>query len=204
MSRVLLVRHGETGWNRQRRIQGWAPSQLNDRGRDQADALGKALSQDYEIEHLLASDLPRATETAELIGRAFEIGVERDRRWRERDFGFCQGLDYEEFNERFSELSVTQSGYDAVEARPESGETYREMFERVREAWTDVVSETNAGETTVVVTHGGPLYSLLGHIKGLDLVDSILDQEQDNCAVNEIDVEGDPTIVRVNNTEIWQ
>lgn len=203
MSRVLLVRHGETGWNRRRRIQGWAPTLLNERGREQASALGTGLG-DEGVDSIVASDLPRATETAERIGRELDLDVGQDWRWRERDFGFCQGLDYDEFDERFPQLSVTRSGRDAVEARPESGETYREMFQRVREAWDELVTEIDSGETRLIVTHGGPLYSLIGHLKGLDLVESILEQKQDNCAVNEIDVEGKPTVVRDNDTDIWR
>ncbi|MFW6384906.1 MAG: histidine phosphatase family protein [Halodesulfurarchaeum sp.] len=203
MSRVLLVRHGETDWNRQRRIQGWAPTLLNERGREQARALGSGLG-DEGVDSIVASDLPRAMETAEIIGRELGLTVGQDWRWRERDFGFCQGLDYDEFDGRFPQLSVNRSGRDAVEARPESGETYREMFQRVREAWDELVAETASGETRLIITHGGPLYSLIGYLKGLDLVDSIVELDQDNCAVNEIDLERKPTIVRDNDTDVWR
>ena len=204
MSRVLLVRHGETRWNHERRIQGWAPTQLNDRGRKQATALGRALSVEFEVTDLISSDLPRASETAAEIGESLGIEIEFDSRFRERDFGFCQGLTYEEFSERFPQLSTARSGIEAVDARPESGETIREMAERVRAGWDEAVSRTGDGETTVVVTHGGPLYTLLGRFKGLDLAESISEQTQDNCTVNEIDVTEEPRILRENHTALWK
>jgi probable phosphoglycerate mutase len=177
---------------------------LNERGREQAAALGKALLEEYQVTTVRSSDLPRASETAAALADPLGLEIEFDSRWRERDFGFCQGLTYEEFGERFPALSTARSGIEAVDARPESGETIREMAERVRAAFEDVVAETGTEDTTIVVTHGGPLYTLLGRLKGLDLAESISDQTQDNCTVNEIDVEDEPRIVRDNYTDLWK
>ena len=66
MATVLLARHAETAWNRERRLQGWAPSRLTDRGREQAAALAARLSE-RSIDRLVSSDLERSTETADRV-----------------------------------------------------------------------------------------------------------------------------------------
>ena len=67
---VLLVRHGETTWNRERRVQGWAPSALTERGKQQARAAGRAIAEGHAVDRIVASDLRRAAETACSAGRA--------------------------------------------------------------------------------------------------------------------------------------
>ncbi|MFC7197079.1 histidine phosphatase family protein [Halosimplex aquaticum] len=66
---LLLVRHGQTTWNRDGRIQGWADSTLTERGREQARALGSHLSAEYDVDRLVASDLRRTRETVGLLRR---------------------------------------------------------------------------------------------------------------------------------------
>lgn len=200
MQTVLLVRHGETTWNRHGRVQGWAPSRLTGRGRRQAEAVGRAIAEEYDVEVIHASDLRRSRETAELMAGAVGAPVELDAGWRERDFGAYQGLPYDRLFDRFPALSVTHSGAEALEHRPEGGESYREMRERVLAAWRGLTEA--GGGTRIVVTHGGPLYAVLGRLKGLDAVESLTDVEVDNCAVNEVRLHaGGPELVRENDTE---
>lgn len=198
MGWVILVRHGETAWNRERRIQGWAPTGLTDTGHRQVESLCAGLLASYDVGRVIASDLKRARETAEPIGRAIGVDVEFDERWRERNFGVCQGFEYETFSEEFPHLSVTRSGRDAVDTAPEAGETLQEMADRVVAAWNDVAATTGADETTVVVTHGGPIALVLGHLRGLHVADGLLEHRLDNCAITEIDV-SDTSIVREND-----
>lgn len=186
MGRVLLVRHGETTWNRERRIQGWSPTALNERGREQVAALTDTLTDQYDVHRIFASDLRRTRETAEPIARAIGLDVTFDERWRERNFGECQGLKYEEFTEQYPQLSVATAGRDAIDVKPEDGETLREMYNRNVAAWEDVTAQTASGETSLVVTHGGPIALLLGHLKGLGPAASLNEHRQANCAINEI------------------
>jgi probable phosphoglycerate mutase len=200
---VLLVRHGETAWNAARRVQGWAPVPLADRGREQATLVGRHLAATYDVDRLVASDLRRTRETAALVR---EAGVDAaptfDRAWRERDFGVYQGLSYEALFETHPEFTVTELGRRALEAVPEGGESLLDCRERVLGAFERLVADAPDDETVVVVTHGGPLYALLGHLKGIDYVRSIAGESQGNCAVNEL--RGDPEegfeIVRENDT----
>jgi len=199
MATIVLVRHGETDWNRERRVQGWAPVALSDRGHQQADRLAARLAADYSVDRLISSDLRRTVETARPIARA--VGCERttDRRWRERNFGVLQGLDYGTLFLGHPEFTLTEVGYTAAEARPEGGESLLDQRTRVLGAFSELRAELASDETAVVVTHGGPLYLILGWIHGLDIEATIMDQEQGNCAINEIYDDGELAVRREND-----
>lgn len=199
MSTILLVRHGETDWNRERRVQGWAPVALSERGHDQADRLAARLAADYSVDRLVSSDLRRTVETARPIARAVDCELTTDRRWRERNFGVLQGLDYGELFVGYPEYTLTEVGYTAAEARPEGGESLVDQRERVLAAFEELRASLDTADTVVVVTHGGPLYLTLGWIHGLDIEATIMDQAQGNCAINEIHVDGELAIRREND-----
>lgn len=201
-TRVVLVRHGETDWNRENRIQGWAPSSLTERGREQARALGDHLADRYAFDRVVSSDLRRTRETTALLR---EQGVSPepafDRAWRERSFGVYQGLTKTEVFEQYPQYTVT-SGVSAVRETPENGESLLAARERVLSGWERLLDDA-AGGTALVVTHGGPLYLLLGHVRDQNIVTAVTSHSQHNCAVNEILVEretDDPTVVRHNET----
>lgn len=196
---VILVRHGETEWNRTGRVQGWAPVSLNDRGREQARTLGRHLASTYDVDRLVASDLRRTRETTALIR---ETGVEPSptfsRAWRERGVGVLQGLGREEAVEGHPEYWVA-SGVASLRATPEGGESILDLRERVLEGWDRLLNGTTAvGETVAVVTHGGPIVVLLGHVRGLSFPGAMAAHSPDNCAVTELRVaEGGPDGVRI-------
>jgi probable phosphoglycerate mutase len=187
---VVLARHGETAWNRADRIQGWAPVGLTDRGRAQARTLGAALAARYDVDRLVASDLRRARETAALLR---EAGVEPaptfSRAWRERDVGVLQGLTREELFERHPEYGAN-SGVMGARATPEGGESMLDLYQRVLGGWECLVEGLEGDGIVLVVTHGGPIYVLLGHLRGMALPRSFLEHSQDNCAITELRVSG--------------
>ena len=203
MATLVVVRHGETMWNREQRVQGWAPVALTETGRRQADALAATVTDRYAVDRLISSDLRRTLETARPLGRAVDCDPTPDRRWRERDFGVLQGLSYGELFLGYPEFTLTEVGYTAAEARPEGGESLIEQRDRIIDALTTLVDDMDSDETVVVVTHGGPLYLILGWIKNLDIVATIMEQEQGNCAINEIEVDtesGRLAVQRENDT----
>jgi len=200
---VVLVRHGETDWNRDERMQGWAPSTLTDRGREQARALGDHLATRYEFDRLVSSDLRRTRETTALLcERGVSPAPTFERAWRERDLGVYQGLTKTELFGRYPQFAAT-TGVSAVKEVPENGESLLAARERVLDGWRQLLADA-AGETALVVTHGGPIYLLLGHVRGQDVLTAITDHSQRNCAVNELQVTGEPPdgveLVRHNET----
>jgi broad specificity phosphatase PhoE len=161
---LLLVRHGETDWNRDGRWQGHSDTHLNELGREQARRVAAELD---GIDVMYSSDLARARETAEIIAEELELDVRADDRLRERSFGAWEGLTAPEIEERFpDELSRWRSGEGpgAADAEP-----FDRFAERVREALDDVVAR-HPGETVLVVTHGGTIRVIHSLARGLDYV----------------------------------
>lgn len=202
MTRVVAVRHGETDWNRNGRMQGWAPTQLNETGREQAREAGRWLADEYDVDHAYVSDLARTEETAELILEAFEPEPPTDfePHWRERDIGVYQGFRYNEVTDRFPKFSLGEAAYEAAMEVPDGGESLRDLADRVTERFKQVVDDHDG--TLLVVTHGGPLHTILGYVKDLPLHEGLKQHHQNNCAVNEIVAEdGDFRVVRENDCE---
>jgi len=192
MGTVVLVRHGETNWNAERRIQGWAPSPLNEEGRRQARALGEHVATRYGVDRIVSSDLRRTTETTRELRRSLpDADVEFSRAWRERDFGVLQGLAYRDLFEGYPEFSVRKSGYPAAAARPEGGESWQDVYDRIRDAWTELVDELDEAETVLIVTHGGPIHVVIGLLKGYDVAETIAEIDLGNCALTEVGVDAD-------------
>ncbi|WP_338726748.1 histidine phosphatase family protein [Haladaptatus sp. DJG-WS-42] len=199
--RVLVVRHGETHWNRERRMQGWAPSQLTETGAEQARATGETLAAAYDISHIYASDLTRTRETTALIRESVAAEATFDPAWRERDLGVYQGLTYDNIAERFPEFSLQRAGLEAATKVPDGGESIVQVKDRVLAGWQELAENGHDDDTVLVVSHGGPLYLLLGHLQGYNIVDSYVRMNLQNCAVSEIEVEeGAARVVRENET----
>lgn len=210
MMTVLLARHGETAWNRNRRAQGWAPVRLNDQGREQAAALGAYLGEAYELDRIHASDLDRTAETARIVSEEGFPHLEPvlEAYWRERDLGVYQGLTYEELSDRYPAFALVGDRQRDPTAVPEGGESLITVRDRVLEGWRSLTTAMDGSDDTgLVVAHGGPIKLLLGHLQGLDPAESIDGIAQDNCAVNEIRVNGAPDaaeVVRSNVSHFWE
>src|SRR5215210_3123910 len=148
---LLLVRHGETDWNRDGRWQGLSDTRLNERGREQARALTGQLD---GIDVVYSSDLARARETAEIVAEGAGLEVRLDERLRERGFGDWEGLNSDEIKERFAEAHTlwrTGEGRGAENAEP-----FAEFAARIHEFLDDIL-ERHAGKTVLVVSHGGSI-----------------------------------------------
>lgn len=209
MRTALLVRHGQTEWNAERRLQGWAPVGLSERGHDQAAALGAEVADAHEVDAIVASDLERTRQTAEHLAEATGAPLEFDRGWRERGFGVYQGLPYADVQDRHPEFDLREISIVGLPATPEGGESVADVRERVFDAWErlhaagdggadagegsggDATNASGADGTVAVVTHGGPLHLVLGRLKDLSVEESLRAGHQGNCSINEIRANGD-------------
>ena len=179
MTKLLLVRHGETDWNRDGRWQGGSDTRLNDVGREQARALAQQL--DGEIDVLYSSDLARARETAEIVAAKLGLEVRLDPRLRERGFGSWEGLTTTEIEERFADahrrwLAGEGAGADDAEA-------FEDFSARVEDFLSDVL-RLHPGEEVLVVSHGGSIRVIHALAAGVDYVrDHRLIPGVANCSV---------------------
>jgi uncharacterized phosphatase len=150
MTSLYLVRHGETDWNAQRRIQGSTDIPLNATGRMQAETTGALLAR-RSWDGIYASPLSRAVETASIISAVVGLGKPQTiAAIVERNYGEAEGLNWEEIERQFP-------GDDPVPGR----ETHAEVAARVVPALVSL-AVSRPGESLIVVTHGGVIRSLIG------------------------------------------
>lgn len=155
---ILLIRHGETDWNVERRLQGHLDTPLNAEGRRQAAALGKVLSGEA-LDAVISSDLARAVQTAEAIAAAQGKRVRIEAGLRERCYGAFEGLTYEEISERYPEAYAAWRAHDEDARFPPGknvAETLREFSARAIGSLIRSGMRENSGKIAVV-SHGGVL-----------------------------------------------
>jgi probable phosphoglycerate mutase len=183
-------------------MQGHAPVPLNETGRSQADRVGRYLAAEYDIDAVASSDLLRTRETAEhILHYLDDVPTGFDRVWRERDLGVYQGLSHGDIHERFPEFALGEASVKAADQVPESGESLLELRDRVLTGWETLLGRADG--TVLVVTHGGPIYMLLGHVKELDVQTALLEHSQSNCGVNEFQYDGHKTRLCRENVTEW-
>jgi 2,3-bisphosphoglycerate-dependent phosphoglycerate mutase len=153
LTTIVMVRHGETDWNRDRRFQGHADIPLNAAGLDQMRGLAEQLSgESFSI--VYTSPLRRASESAALLGERLGLEVRPSDALMEVDVGAWSGLTVDEVEERFPEGFARW-----VDWRCEGwsdGETYERLGQRVVDGLREI-AETHGGERVLAVTHGGPI-----------------------------------------------
>lgn len=164
--RLLLARHGETTWNFERRYQGHHDTPLSARGEVQARRLGLRLAGE-PIDAVYASDLQRAWRTAEIALADRGLTVMRDPAWREMCYGTWQGLTRAEIAAR-DPVGWARRQADSVRVAPPEGENRLQVLERAVAAARRLRAR-HAGETVLVVTHGGVLAALSCWCRGLEL-----------------------------------
>jgi 2,3-bisphosphoglycerate-dependent phosphoglycerate mutase len=167
--RILLVRHGETEWNRIERIQGMEDIPLNAMGLAQAEAVANELAKIVRGDaELVSSDLVRTRETTKPIVEATGLHARYDARLRERHFGVLQGKTYSEWREMDAEGARRHAEGDQ-DYGPEGGETAREFYLRCVNAVTDLAITCDE-PTLLLVTHGGVVSSMYRHSQGIGAV----------------------------------
>jgi broad specificity phosphatase PhoE len=161
---LILVRHGETDWNAQRRWQGHSDTELNDAGREQARLLAEGLD---PVDVLYSSDLARARETAEILAATLGVEVRFDQRLRERGFGAWEGLTMEEIETTFpDEQRRWRAG---IGAGPHDAEPFEAFATRVGN-FIEEVGPRHDGENVLVVSHGGTIRVVHALASGLDYI----------------------------------
>jgi probable phosphoglycerate mutase len=176
-----IVRHGETPWNSERRIQGQQHDvPLSENGREQARAIADELAS-TAASMIIASDLDRTMQTARIIGARLGLDVTPEPALRERHFGIVQGRLYEEV------AQSVDGWWRSPDHRVEGGESNREMFERVAGYLRALVASPPASEI-IVVTHGGTMNMALAWLSGTP-VDGYEWQRFGNCDLRTVVVE---------------
>jgi probable phosphoglycerate mutase len=185
---IVLVRHGETDWNRIKRIQGHIDIPLSETGVEQAARLAHRLGLEARdgasFDALVSSDLARATQTAEPTAQALGMTIDVRPAWRERLYGAFQGLDSAQIAERMPDEYARWRTRDPGFVPPEDGESYRVFYHRVVHALRAVI-DAYRGRRVLCVTHGGVLDCIRRFATRLPL-DAPRDYALLNASLNEL------------------
>jgi broad specificity phosphatase PhoE len=154
LKQIWLIRHGETEWNLEHRIQGWTDIPLNENGRQQAESLARYL-EGMSIEQIIVSDLKRAEETASILQQTLGGPLSTDRRLRERALGPAEGMFQAEVRDSFL-MDI------------EGAEPLSEVHARIRHLLDDL-GRANFELPVVCVTHGGWIRNAL-QLLGLEQI----------------------------------
>jgi alpha-ribazole phosphatase len=166
MTKLILVRHGETDWNIAGRYQGQADPPLNAKGRAQAEELAAQLTGTH-IDAIYSSDLQRARETAETIGRKLNLPVQIDKGLREMNQGEWEGLLVADAQARSPREWAARKS-DPLNARAPGGESVAEVASRIRAA-IDETARKHPAETVLIVSHGLALATFLCRARSVPL-----------------------------------
>lgn len=195
MTKVILVRHGETLWNLEMKYQGHCDVALTKKGIKQAELAANSLAKE-PISAVYASDLCRAFATAESIANKHNLQVTAIPELREINFGQWEGLTYDKINSQWSDIMAKLFTHpDEIEIP--DGETFREVKERATIALSKLIKK-HPNETIVVVSHGGTIRTILCAILNIHL-NHLWNIKQDNTAINILEYYDNQALVSLVN-----
>jgi broad specificity phosphatase PhoE len=193
MTTIFLIRHGETEWNRDGRWQGHADIPLSQAGREQAQAVAqRLLHEGATFDHLYASDLSRALETAQAIGQALQMPVHPLPSLREINVGSWSGLTRAQIIERFP------GAFTDFFHAPD-GEALDRFDQRVGESVLDLARQ-HPGQRLAIVTHGGSIRGIIRYLHSLQSLDDPPSVYLGNTSISELHFDGLAwRVVRLND-----
>jgi alpha-ribazole phosphatase len=165
MTRVYLVRHGETDYNKKSCYYGWTDCSLAQEGIEQSEAL-RSVFENIQYDVMLSSDLRRAVETANIINCCNrELLI--DKRLRELNFGQWEGKSYQEVStEHTEDWNLWVEDYE--NAAPTDGESFANMYNRISE-FMDEARNLYKDKSMVIVSHNGSLRIIAAYLLGLTM-----------------------------------
>lgn len=181
MTRLILVRHGETEENFRNITQGHLPGKLSRKGIQQASKVASQLCKS-KIDIIYSSDLRRAVHTAEIIGRKCKAPIILMQDLRERNHGIFQGRSKEHLHQAFSTSKLPWHKY-----RPPDGETFIEMKNRVLKSLRKIANQ-EMGKSVGIITHGGPILAIAAHISNHPM-EKAIELRPDNTGITIIEYE---------------
>ncbi|RBP45595.1 histidine phosphatase family protein [Garciella nitratireducens] len=197
MSRLYLIRHGETIWNRERKTQGIKNVSLSETGKLQAKYLAKRLKKE-NIDFIYSSDLSRAYKTAEIVGNHIGKSVQILPEIREMNFGDWEGLTLNEIDKKFHDI-YNQWNHTPHLAKIPGGETLIQVQERAIKVVNRIIKK-NPNKNIVMISHGTTIKTIIFYLLDIDL-SYYKKIKQDNTAINIIDFKKEYNVlVKLNDT----
>lgn len=185
---LYFIRHGQTDWNKERRMQGQSDIPLNENGRESAIEAGKTLA-NTPIDLAFSSPLKRAKETAGLVLARRDIPIMEDARIQEIAFGVCEGMTGRDENQQpigcFAEFFAHPELYKA----PENGEDAKMLCARTWNFLDDIISRKELQDKSILIaTHGAALQSMMLWVKKQPISEFWKSGLKKNCSVTKVEV----------------
>ncbi len=173
MYKIVLLRHGESAWNKKGLFTGWTDVNLSPRGRQESQAAGKILkAKKFIFDYAFTSELKRAQKTLELVLTEMKlkgITIKPDWRLNERHYGDLQGQSKEAIRKKYGEkqFNLWRRGYSAT---PPGGESLKDVEKRVRALWREKITpEIKKGHLIIIASSGNTLRALAKHLDKLSV-----------------------------------
>ncbi len=167
-SRLTVVRHGQSTWNKLQKVQGQNDeAQLTDEGRAMARSVATEFAP-HSFSRIISSDLQRARQTAAIIADLLGLEVTFDERLRERSYGILETGPSSGVTPELSGLDLVAQRVVDVEAKPDGGESLREMYERTTSFLVELLSD-DRDDQILLVSHGGPIRTMLSYASEVEL-----------------------------------
>ena len=182
--KLYLVRHGETDWNIESKIQGKTDIALNEKGRQQAGELADVLKKEYKIRRIYTSGKRRALETAEIIGQRLGLRPEVKEGLEEINFGKWEGHSWKQVKEMFPEEYFIWHGNRRYEMPPK-GESYQHLLDRLLPALDEIMDMD--GEDALCVTHSAVIMTLMSYLYDTPFEDMARNYKTGNTQIVELD-----------------
>ena len=164
---ILLVRHGATDWNLERRCQGSSDRDLSEVGIRQAEQIASLLSGE-DIQAIYSSHLRRARQTAEYISQPHDLPVLIEEDVRELDHGHLEGLTFNQIKQNYAEFLLRWRS-EPAEVRVPGGERLADVAERAWNGLNQIVQRHSDAERILVVSHNFPIVGIVCRVTGTDL-----------------------------------
>jgi len=158
-TKLFLIRHGQTDWNLEGKVQGHTDIPLNTKGKEQAQKVAEFLKRHIELKALYSSDLQRAHQTAKEIDKLFSLGITLSADLREGYLGKIEGLTQKEISDLYGPINC-----EALELLPEvlEAEQRHEVVTRIKK-FLIAIAHKHKGQQIAIVTHGFALRSLISY-----------------------------------------
>lgn len=195
--KIYIIRHGETDWNKQKRMQGRSDISLNDYGRELARITRDGLNVSFD--YIFSSPLRRAVETAEILRGTGDAKIVTDERLYEISFGEYEGMYPDERPKEFMLFFDRPEEYKPVNG----GESYQSLCRRTRDFIENTLmplSENNKDANVLISGHGAMNKALMMYLKNLEIKDIWSGVFSKNCSVSVVDMYKDKWTILQENT----
>lgn len=184
LTRLYLLRHGETDWNQKSIYQGQTDIDLNKNGREQARKAAETFKE-IEVDQIYSSDLKRAKNTALMIAREKNLKVSENKKIRELSFGDWEGLSFVEIKNKYPDLAASWQ-QDPIHNFPPGGEKLLDFKFRIENFFNKIINR-HQGDKILVVTHGGVIKVYLAAVLSIK-TEKFWQFQIDNCSLTEFKI----------------